>query len=355
MTRSSSAAATRLWVFVIAILVILGVSFLSRDVAAQKNQYISKKNQKSVLVVLEKKNRHKFRKNIKKNNNEVTPEVINLTDDSVIDLTDDSDHEQVPPPEAARARAPSPENDSNQDVNQDHEQVPVPEVIDLSDDSDHEQVLSEAARVRINVRRQQNYMNRQAARARARAPSPENDSNQDVNQDNEQVPPEAVGARAPPKEVSFPNQRNRPIMLSYKGPHRHRRNFNDVNQDHDQVSPEPVQAKRRFARGPLKRYPRGHLLHRSLPEPPLPEPPLPGPPLPANKYHIQQLPKYRISENDTLPEHAGQCAICLEEFSPGDMRMMLHCFHAFHTNCCTEWLRINGSCPICKTRIEENF
>ena len=290
MTRSSSAAATRLWVFVIAILVILGVSFLSRDVAAQKNQYISKKNQKSVLVVLEKKNRHKFRKNIKKINNEV-PEVVDLTDDSVIDLTDDSDHEQVPPPEAARARAPSPENDSNQDV----------------------------------------------------------------NQDNEQVPPEAVGARAPPKEVSFPNQRNRPIMLSYKGPHRHRRNFNDVNQDHDQVSPEPVQAKRRFARGPLKRYPRGHLLHRSLPEPPLPEPPLPGPPLPANKYHIQQLPKYRISENDTLPEHAGQCAICLEEFSPGDMRMMLHCFHAFHTNCCTEWLRINGSCPICKTRIEENF
>ena len=323
MTRSSSAAATRLWVFVIAILVILGVSFLSRDVAAQKNQYISKKNQKSVLVVLEKKNRHKFRKNIKKSNNEL-PEVIDLTDDSVIDLTDDSDHEQVPPPEAARARAPSPENDSNQDVSQDHEQVPVPEVIDLSDDSDHEQVLSEAARVRINVRRQQNYMNRQAARARARAPSPENDSNQDVNQDNEQVPPEAVGARAPPKEVSFPNQRNRPIMLSYKGPHRHRRNFNDVNQDHDQVSPEPVQAKRRFARGPLKRYPRGHLLHRSLPEPPLPEPPLP-----ANEDHIQQLPTHPISENDSLP----QCAICLEDMSTGDMQMTLPCFHGFHTDC----------------------
>ena len=282
MTRSSSAAATRLWVFVIAILVILGVSFLSRDVAAQKNQYISKKNQKSVLVVLEKKNRHKFRKNIKKNNNEVTPEVINLTDDSVIDLTDDSDHEQVPPPEAARARAPSPENDSNQDV----------------------------------------------------------------NQDNEQVPPEAVGARAPPKEVSFPNQRNRPIMLSYKGPHRHRRNFNDVNQDHDQVSPEPVQAKRRFARGPLKRYPRGHLLHRSLPEPSLPEPPLP-----ANEDHIQQLPTHPISENDSLP----QCAICLEEMSTGDMRMMLPCLHGFHTDCCMRWLRINGSCPICKKRIEENF
>ena len=194
-------------------------------------------------------------------------------------------------------------------------------------------------------------MNRQAARVQA--PSPEKDSNQDVNQDNEQVPLEAAGARAPPKQVSLPNRRNRP-MLSYKGPHRHRRNFNDVNQDHEQVPPEAVRASRRYPlktvkvpsgirrdRGPLKILPRGYLLHRSLPEPPLP----------ANEDHIQQLPTHQISENDSLP----QCSICLEEMSAGDTRMMLPCLHGFHTDCCTTWLRINGSCPICKKRIEDYF
>ena len=305
MSNSSSAAATRLWVVVVVILVVLGVSFLfdHRPVARlpttpssvsncppsftsdangvlmlsigdggdlwpnlihinKTNRYISKKNQKSIL---EKKNRHKFGKNIKKSNNE------------------------------------------------------VPEVIDLTDDSNHEQVQPEAAQVR--------------------APSPENDSNQDVNPDDEQVSPEVAQpqAQAPPQEVSLLNRRNRP-MLPIKGPRgmrrdRHQRNFYDVNQDHEQVPPEAAQA-----RAPP---PKVSLPNRRQ--------------LAANEHHIQQLPKYRISENDTLPEHAGQCAICLEEFSPGDMRMMLHCFHAFHTNCCTEWLRINGSCPICKTRIEENF
>ena len=132
----------------------------------------------------------------------------------------------------------------------------------------------------------------------------------DVNQDHEQVPPEAAQARAPPPKVSLPNRRNQP-MFFFKDARR------GIRRDRESLLPE------------------GQLA--------------------ANEHHIQQLPKYRISENDTLPEHAGQCAICLEEFSPGDMRMMLHCFHAFHTNCCTEWLRINGSCPICKKRIEENF
>ena len=328
MSNLSSVAATRLWVVVVVILVVLGVSFLfdHRPVARlpttpssvsncppsftsdangvlmlsigdggdlwpnlihinKTNRYISKKNQKSIL---EKKNRHKFGKNIKNSNNE------------------------------------------------------VPEVIDLTDDSNHEQVQPEAARVR--------------------APSPENDSNQDVNPDDEQVSPDVTQAQAPPQEVSLLNRRNRP-MLPIKGPrgmrrNRHQRNFYDVNQDHEQVPPEAAQARAPPPKVSLPNRRNQPMLffkdarrgirrdRESL---------LPEGQLAANEHHIQQLPKYRISENDTLPEHAGQCAICLEEFSPGDMRMMLHCFHAFHTNCCTEWLRINGSCPICKTRIEENF
>ena len=71
----------------------------------------------------------------------------------------------------------------------------------------------------------------------------------------------------------------------------------------------------------------------------------------ADEHHIQQLPTHQISENDALPEDARQCLICLEEFTKGASRTILPCLHGFHTECCTKWLRTNGSCPICKHKI----
>lgn len=71
----------------------------------------------------------------------------------------------------------------------------------------------------------------------------------------------------------------------------------------------------------------------------------------ADEHHIQQLPTHQISENDALPEDARQCLICLEDFTKGASRTILPCLHGFHTECCTKWLRTNGSCPICKHKI----
>ena len=150
------------------------------------------------------------------------------------------------------------------------------------------------------------------------------DSNHDVNQVHEQVPPEAARAPPPPppeviefmdtsdsREVSLPNRRNRP-RVAFKAARGSRRD---------------------------RRRPNFY------------EPPLPEGQLEANEHHIQQLPTHRISDDDTLPEHARQCAICFEEITKGALRMILPCFHGFHTDCCTQWLRINGSCPICKQKI----
>ncbi|XP_078428972.1 RING-H2 finger protein ATL67-like [Wolffia australiana] len=44
------------------------------------------------------------------------------------------------------------------------------------------------------------------------------------------------------------------------------------------------------------------------------------------------------------------CAVCLCEYREGEMlRMMPDCRHAFHLPCIDAWLRLNASCPVCRT------
>lgn len=43
------------------------------------------------------------------------------------------------------------------------------------------------------------------------------------------------------------------------------------------------------------------------------------------------------------------CAICLEDFLPGESLIILPCKHSFHSNCITPWLTERSStCPLCK-------
>lgn len=45
---------------------------------------------------------------------------------------------------------------------------------------------------------------------------------------------------------------------------------------------------------------------------------------------------------------SGECSICME--SKGG-KIRLDCGHMFHKKCLLEWLKINKSCPICRSVI----
>eukprot|EP00529_Nitzschia_sp_RCC80_P013208 CAMPEP_0113471368 /NCGR_PEP_ID=MMETSP0014_2-20120614/16939_1 /TAXON_ID=2857 /ORGANISM="Nitzschia sp." /LENGTH=585 /DNA_ID=CAMNT_0000363995 /DNA_START=116 /DNA_END=1873 /DNA_ORIENTATION=- /assembly_acc=CAM_ASM_000159 len=73
----------------------------------------------------------------------------------------------------------------------------------------------------------------------------------------------------------------------------------------------------------------------------------------ADDSSINRLPVKKLEDpQKELPEDARQCMICLEDFEKGETRMTLPCLHGFHSQCCTKWLRQNGTCPICKSNVD---
>lgn len=83
----------------------------------------------------------------------------------------------------------------------------------------------------------------------------------------------------------------------------------------------------------------------------------PGPP-PASKASIAALP---VVERATGEGGAEECAVCLDGLwaaaeegggTEGEVRQM-PCGHRFHGGCIEKWLRIHGSCPVCRHRMPE--
>ncbi|XP_028805117.1 RING-H2 finger protein ATL70-like [Neltuma alba] len=49
-------------------------------------------------------------------------------------------------------------------------------------------------------------------------------------------------------------------------------------------------------------------------------------------------------------DFAATCSICLGDFSDSDrLRELPDCHHLFHQKCIDMWLRMNSSCPLCRT------
>lgn len=46
------------------------------------------------------------------------------------------------------------------------------------------------------------------------------------------------------------------------------------------------------------------------------------------------------------------CCICLAKYEDDDELRELPCSHFFHTQCVDKWLKINASCPLCKSEID---
>ena len=49
----------------------------------------------------------------------------------------------------------------------------------------------------------------------------------------------------------------------------------------------------------------------------------------------------------------AECAVCLEEFSAGDVLANLPCGHRFHWGCALPWLEGSSrSCPFCRAAVD---
>ncbi|ESQ35395.1 hypothetical protein EUTSA_v10009557mg [Eutrema salsugineum] len=66
---------------------------------------------------------------------------------------------------------------------------------------------------------------------------------------------------------------------------------------------------------------------------------------PASKSSVESMPRVVIGEDK---EKEGSCAICLEEWSEGDVAAEMPCKHKFHSKCVEKWLAVHATCPLCR-------
>ncbi|CAL9248870.1 unnamed protein product, partial [Arabidopsis halleri] len=64
---------------------------------------------------------------------------------------------------------------------------------------------------------------------------------------------------------------------------------------------------------------------------------------PASRWTVEMLPNITV-----LMVEKGECVICLEEWSKGDMETELPCKHKYHLKCVKKWLEIHSTCPQCR-------
>lgn len=77
-----------------------------------------------------------------------------------------------------------------------------------------------------------------------------------------------------------------------------------------------------------------------------------GDQVPTNKEFINNLPVIKYCE--PLPGE-NECRICVMDYQKGEKVVQLPCshLHHFHEGCLKKWLEINGVCPVCRKRINE--
>ncbi|KAK8565755.1 hypothetical protein V6N13_020835 [Hibiscus sabdariffa] len=67
---------------------------------------------------------------------------------------------------------------------------------------------------------------------------------------------------------------------------------------------------------------------------------------------INSYPKFQFNKESAAAGSCNlntTCSICLCEYKDSEMlRMMPECRHHFHLLCVDAWLKLNGSCPVCR-------
>ncbi|KAK4379223.1 hypothetical protein RND71_001085 [Anisodus tanguticus] len=65
---------------------------------------------------------------------------------------------------------------------------------------------------------------------------------------------------------------------------------------------------------------------------------------------VESHTKVVLGESRRVPGPTHEtCPICLAEYHPKEIvKCIPECEHCFHAECIDEWLKINGSCPVCR-------
>ncbi|KAM3282510.1 hypothetical protein P3S67_026155 [Capsicum chacoense] len=65
---------------------------------------------------------------------------------------------------------------------------------------------------------------------------------------------------------------------------------------------------------------------------------------------IESYTKVVLGESRRVPgPNHETCPICLAEYHPNEtVKCIPECEHCFHAECIDEWLKINGTCPVCR-------
>jgi E3 ubiquitin-protein ligase RNF115/126 len=90
-----------------------------------------------------------------------------------------------------------------------------------------------------------------------------------------------------------------------------------------------------------------------------------GPP-PASEVALNSLSEIQVTADlierlgsistpvDDFGEKLGEehrlleCTVCKDEFKVGDQGVSMPCYHLFHRDCITPWLKAHNSCPTCR-------
>jgi E3 ubiquitin-protein ligase RNF115/126 len=70
---------------------------------------------------------------------------------------------------------------------------------------------------------------------------------------------------------------------------------------------------------------------------------------PAAKSALSLLPDVVVTDAMVAAAADGaECAVCKEDFSPGEVAKQMPCKHIYHADCIVPWLELHNSCPICR-------
>lgn len=70
-----------------------------------------------------------------------------------------------------------------------------------------------------------------------------------------------------------------------------------------------------------------------------------GPP-PLEKEKINEIPKCEITQEQV--DSKLQCSVCWEDFQFKETVRQLPCSHVYHEDCILPWLKLHGTCPVCR-------
>ncbi|CAG0894617.1 unnamed protein product [Cyprideis torosa] len=71
---------------------------------------------------------------------------------------------------------------------------------------------------------------------------------------------------------------------------------------------------------------------------------------PLSDAEISQIPESTVTEQHVADN--AQCAVCMDDFKANETVRKLSCDHFFHPNCIVPWVRMHGTCPVCRQRLQ---